>query len=223
MNNVKKGLTVAILSVLALSGCESMKERNMLTGEVEFNDTTKWATIGATGGAAVGGLGGIAGAAIGGLAGAAAGGYYGYTIDLAKEELSDAFVDFGITVEDIDGVIHISIQEAMLFNTGEYKIDEKNMHIINTFLDIVSNIEEEFFIKVSGHTDNTGELKYNISLSESRAKEIAYHLYKNGLPAKAIDYRGFADMKPVADNDTEEGRAANRRVEIEIIPGIVKY
>lgn len=224
MNHFKKGITaIAALTALTLSGCSAVKEENMLTGEEEFNQTSTWATLGATGGAAIGGLGGVAGAAIGGAIGGVAGGYYGYTMDLAKEDLADAFEEFGIEVEDVDGVINISIQNDLLFDTSDFELQEKNKEILDTLLSIVSNIEEEFFVKVSGHTDNTGELKYNVSLSESRAKAVSFYLFKNGLPAKAIDYRGFASLKPIASNDTEEGREKNRRVEIKIIPGAVKY
>lgn len=223
MFKYKKGLVAITLMSLFVTGCSSMKDENALTGESEFNSTSTGAAVGATSGAAVGAIGGAAGAAIGAVIGGAAGGYYGYTQDEAKDELRDELEDLGIEVTDVDGVIHVKLQNNLLFEKGADVISGNGQEILDTFLSIVKQLESSNYLKISGHTDNTGNRDFNISLSEQRAKKIAFYLFENGFPAKQIDYSGYADLMPVADNDTEEGRKLNRRVSIEIIPSVVKY
>ena len=72
-------------------------------------------------------------------------------------------------------------------------------------------------IEISGHTDNQGSLKYNTDLSESRAKTVVDYLIGKGIAENRLTYKGYAYEKPIATNDTEEGRSANRRVEFKIL------
>lgn len=221
--NFKKSLMVLALGTVFLSGCSSMKKENVLTGEKSFTESAKWSTLGATSGAAVGGIGGAAGALVGAAVGGAVGGYYGFSLDLAAEELSDEIEQMGVEVHDNDGAIHIIIQDAMLFDVGEHKLTKESSEILKEIATTIGKVEQDFIIKVSGHTDNTGDFKFNVSLSEQRAKVVAKYLHRNGIGAKAIDYRGFANLKPLFDNDTEEHKAQNRRVEIEILPNLIAY
>ena len=69
-----------------------------------------------------------------------------------------------------------------------------------------------------GHTDSTGSDAYNQGLSERRARSVADYLSSHGVQSARIGTRGFGETQPVASNETEEGRAANRRVEIKIVP-----
>lgn len=69
-------------------------------------------------------------------------------------------------------------------------------------------------VELAGHTDIVGSHAYNMKLSEARAKEIADYLIKIGVPADRVSYKGYGPDKPIADNETEEGRAKNRRTEI---------
>jgi len=72
-------------------------------------------------------------------------------------------------------------------------------------------------IEISGHTDNIGTREFNLKLSESRAKSVAVYIISKGISADRIIYKGYADLKPIADNNSEQGRALNRRVEFKII------
>ncbi|MEO1514476.1 MAG: OmpA family protein [Bacteroidota bacterium] len=72
--------------------------------------------------------------------------------------------------------------------------------------------QSELSIKVCGHTDNSGQAEYNLVLSEKRAAAVADYLAQKGISKKRLQLQGFGDSQPVADNDTEEGRQANRRV-----------
>jgi outer membrane protein OmpA-like peptidoglycan-associated protein len=72
-------------------------------------------------------------------------------------------------------------------------------------------------IEISGHTDNTGNEKFNLTLSENRAKVVAQYLISHGIDSKRIRYKGYGEKMPVADNNTEEGRSKNRRTEFQIV------
>lgn len=218
-----KSLMVLALGVAFLSGCSSMKKDDLLTGEKGFTDSAKWATLGATSGAAVGGIGGAAGALVGAAVGGAVGGYYGFTLDLAAEELSDDIEQMGVSVNDVDGVIQITVQDTMLFDVSDDRLTQQSKNILGTIAETIGRVDQEFIVKVSGHTDDTGDFKFNVTLSEDRAKVVAKYLYDHGIGAKAIDYRGFAHLKPLVDNVDDESRAKNRRVEIQILPNMVAY
>ena len=87
-------------------------------------------------------------------------------------------------------------------------------------LDRIANIlkrHPNLKIEISGHTDNQGSLKFNTELSESRAKTVVDYMIKKGIPAARLTYKGYAFEIPIADNDTEEGRWQNRRVEVKIL------
>ena len=72
-------------------------------------------------------------------------------------------------------------------------------------------------MEISGHTDNTGSLKLNTRLSQARAESVVDYIVEHGIEASRLEAKGYAFSRPVAPNDTAEGRAANRRVEFEIL------
>lgn len=71
-------------------------------------------------------------------------------------------------------------------------------------------------VRVAGYTDSVGNADYNVDLSQRRAKAVAMQLVKDGVPAKNVSFIGYGAANPVASNKTKEGRAQNRRVELEI-------
>ncbi len=72
-------------------------------------------------------------------------------------------------------------------------------------------------IEVGGHTDNKGKPAYNLDLSQKRAKAVYDFLVKKGVVAARLKFKGFGDTVPISTNDTEEGRALNRRTEMKIV------
>ena len=72
-------------------------------------------------------------------------------------------------------------------------------------------------IEVGGHTDGKGTVEYNKKLSENRARAVVEYLISKGLEPRRLQYKGYGKSKPIAPNDTEEGRSQNRRVEITIL------
>ncbi|MFN5761520.1 MAG: OmpA family protein, partial [Sphingobacteriales bacterium] len=72
-------------------------------------------------------------------------------------------------------------------------------------------------IQINGHTDNVGKTADNMMLSNNRAKAVVDFLIKKGISASRLLSKGFGETHPMGDNNTEEGRAKNRRTEVEVI------
>jgi len=104
--------------------------------------------------------------------------------------------------------IYFKTSEALLLSESFKELDELLKYLIKN---------PKINIEVLGHTDNVGNKSSNQLLSENRAKSVAGYLIKNGIEPSKITYKGYGSSKPKASNDTEEGRAKNRRVEIKII------
>jgi outer membrane protein OmpA-like peptidoglycan-associated protein len=103
----------------------------------------------------------------------------------------------------------------LFFESGKFKLQDKSdieLFKIITFL----NNNEKTKIEISGHTDNVGKPEDNLKLSTNRAKEVYDFLIQAGIPSLRISYKGYADKKPIASNETEEGRSQNRRIEFTI-------
>lgn len=103
------------------------------------------------------------------------------------------------------------------FRTGDSEIDATNFALMNKVIESLSQFPNAKIV-VSGHTDNQGGDKINLSLSQERAQNVAEFLTQVGrIPAQRIEVIGYGKAQPVANNDSDEGRAANRRVEILIV------
>ncbi len=72
-------------------------------------------------------------------------------------------------------------------------------------------------IEISGHTDNKGDKKYNLTLSQKRAESVVNYLVQKGIAAARLVAKGFGDTMPIAPNDTEESKAKNRRTEVKVL------
>ena len=105
------------------------------------------------------------------------------------------------------------LMKQSLFEFDSAKIAEDNyagLDVVSDFLKENPNIS----VKVDGHTDNVGSKEYNQKLSERRAEAVANYLKEKGVNSTQISTEGFGFSKPIASNDTEEGRAQNRRTEL---------
>ncbi|MDR2928191.1 MAG: OmpA family protein [Cytophagaceae bacterium] len=106
--------------------------------------------------------------------------------------------------------------ENILFNTGNATLRPESFTELNKLVNLLKE-NPGIKIEVSGHTDNTGSAAVNERLSKSRALSVKNYLASQGISADRVEYEGYGFQRPVADNNTEAGRAANRRVEIEIL------
>jgi outer membrane protein OmpA-like peptidoglycan-associated protein len=109
-----------------------------------------------------------------------------------------------------------TILRNIFFETDSYALKESSYPELENLLALLKN-NPGIHIEISGHTDSTGSFDYNMELSENRARSVRNYLTDKGVSEKRLRYKGYADVKPVDTNDTEEGRANNRRTEFEII------
>jgi OOP family OmpA-OmpF porin len=110
----------------------------------------------------------------------------------------------------------IKILEQVKFKTGKADILPESEPILQAVLKILNEHPEILKIRVEGHTDNTGNRGLNKTLSTARAASVAKWLTSHGIDKKRMTSQGFGQEKPIAPNDTEEGRRDNRRVEFHI-------
>jgi outer membrane protein OmpA-like peptidoglycan-associated protein len=206
--------SLAAVSLVSLSAC--VTDPN--TGERKISRTAIGGAGGALAGYLLGGLIGgktarIVGAGIGGVAGGA----IGYQMDEQIRELREQTAGSGVDVTSDGQSILVNLPNGVTFPVDSYTIQPG---FRGTLDDIAASLQRfpNSLIDVYGHTDSTGSYEYNQSLSERRARAVADYLAARGISGGRIQSQGFGETQPVASNDTEQGRAANRRVEIKIVP-----
>ncbi|UVO52314.1 OmpA family protein [Sphingomonas sp. SUN019] len=213
-----KFLTAAATAALAFtSACTT----DPVTGERQISKAAIGGIGGALGGYLLGDLVGgrrdrtekIIGAGIGGIAGAGIGAY----MDKQERDLRarTAGTDVEITRQGDDLLLNIPSGINFAYDSATVAPQFQRT------LDQVAGVLGEYnrtYIDVYGHTDSTGSDAYNQSLSERRAGSVASYLSSRGVQSARIGTRGFGETQPIASNETEDGRAENRRVEIKIVP-----
>jgi OOP family OmpA-OmpF porin len=107
---------------------------------------------------------------------------------------------------------HVALY-GVLFDFNKSKLQPASDAVLQQVADLLAK-DKTLKVEVQGHTDNVGGDAYNQTLSEARARAVADWLSKHGVAAAGLSARGYGKTKPVADNNNDEGRAKNRRVEI---------
>ncbi|GEK73475.1 MULTISPECIES: OmpA family protein [Halomonas] len=216
--------TVRMIAPLAaaalLVGCTTT---NPNTGETQRSQTGTGATIGAVVGAAAGALSGDGStsrrdrALIGAAVGAAAGGGIGAYMDKQEEQLRQSMEGTGIGVERQGNDIILNMPSSVTFG---FDSSELTMQARNALNDVSSVLTQypETRVNIAGHTDSTGDASYNQRLSERRAQAVGSYLSQSGVASNRLYMNGYGENQPVASNETEAGRAQNRRVEITLTP-----
>ncbi len=206
MTFTKSVLTVGVFAVL-LTGCET-------------TNTGKGAAIGAATGAVLGKATGdhddkriFIGAAIGALAGAAVGDY----MDKQEEAFRDELAGSGVEVVREGDNIRLVMPSNITFATDQSYISS-GFHSTLDAIAKVMNKYEKTYLSVEGHTDSTGKDSYNMTLSQQRAQSVKDYLVNHQIMSARISTQGYGETRPVASNDSANGRALNRRVEIQIVP-----
>ena len=189
-----------------LAGCATQQQNNT--------------AIGAGAGAAVGaGLGALIGngkgAAIGAGIGAVAGGLVGYNWKVVKDDVQKSGASsLGIDVVEMpDGSLKVNIPSNVSFDTDKTQLKPALLPVLDSVARSL-NQHQELRAKVVGHTDSTGAMAHNQTLSVNRAKSVTDYLARQGVAAGRLSVEGRGPNDPIGDNATAEGRAANRRVEI---------
>ncbi|MCL6707720.1 OmpA family protein [Pseudomonas sp. R2.Fl] len=215
-----KKLSVLALAATYLSACTTT---DPYTGEQKMSNTAGGAMLGAAagalGGLAVGGSAtgrrdsALVGAAIGGLAGGMIGNY----MDRQEAELRAQLQGTGISVTRNGDNIILNMPSNITFATDQYQVVPEFYPTLNSVAIVLKKFDKTL-IDVNGHTDSTGSLQHNEQLSQNRAQSVANYLFGQGVEARRVSAMGFGPSQPVATNATAEGRALNRRVEIQIAP-----
>lgn len=181
----------------------------------------KKTAIGAAAGTAVGaGAGALISKATGGSAaegaiyGAAAGLVTGGLIGNYYDKQAKELAKIAEVTKTENGIV-VTLKNDILFDTGSAVLSEASQ---KTLIDLNRVLKKypENIILVKGHTDSTGSAAYNQTLSEKRAKAVYDFILENGLKTSSLSYKGYASTQPIASNNTAEGRAKNRRVELSI-------
>ncbi|MDP5077753.1 MAG: OmpA family protein, partial [Nonlabens sp.] len=108
-----------------------------------------------------------------------------------------------------------SYAKTILFDTGKTTIKTQSAKVLNDIVDILKKYPQAKF-SIDGHTDSVGSDSNNQRLSEGRALSVKSYLVENGIDEFRLSSQGFGESKPVASNDTRDGKAQNRRVEINL-------
>jgi len=216
---VMTALALAIAVGLA-AGCQTT---DPFTGETKTTSATYGAIIGAGAGAAVGMISGrdakqrrqraLIGAGVGALAGGAVGAY----MDKQEDELRKVMRDSGVTVTRKGDDIILNMPGNITFRTDSADLNSQFFKVLDGVAQVAKKYDKTI-IEVAGHTDSTGTAEYNRGLSQRRANSVADYLTTRGVAQARIMTAAGGEDHPIASNATEQGRAANRRVEVTLSP-----
>ena len=185
-----------------------------------LSKTVQGTAIGAAAGGAVGAVIGkqtgntAAGAIIGAAVGGAAGAYIGNYMDKQAEEMQRDLE--GARIERVGEGIMITFDSGILFDFDKSSLKAEARTNLDK-LAVILNKYADTDLLVDGHTDSKGSDNYNLTLSQSRAQSVANYLANLQVASTRMTLHGYGESRPIATNDTEEGRALNRRVEVGIM------
>ncbi|MDC8004219.1 OmpA family protein [Aureisphaera galaxeae] len=212
-------ISLALVLALGLTGCDATRNAN---------NKQKGAVIGAAGGAVLGAIlgnnigkggNGEIGAVIGGVVGGAAGVLIGAKMDKNAQKIEEEVP--GAKVERVDDGIIVTFDgenNGVYFDTNKYNINADSKATLDKLAGVLVEFRDTDVLVV-GHTDSTGSDEYNMTLSKNRAQSVTnYFTGSKGLSPGRFNTNWFGETSPIASNDTPEGRAQNRRVNIVIVP-----
>ena len=211
-----RAVALAAAVTLALAGCQTT---DPYTGEQKTSNTAKGAGIGAVGGAVAGALFSgkrkavLLGAGLGALAGGAVGNY----MDREEAKLRAQLQGTGVSVTRVGDAIILNMPGNVTFATDSSDISADFYPVLDSVA-LVINEFEQTYVDVVGHTDSTGPEEHNQRLSVARASSVARYLESQKVLPERVQTTGMGQTSPIATNDTPEGRALNRRVEIRLTP-----
>ena len=216
---IKKGsiLALSLILVLSLTQCKAIQNAN---------NKQKGGVIGAAGGAVIGAIignnvgkggNGELGAVIGGVVGGTAGVLIGNKMDKQAQKIEEEIP--GAEVERVDNGIVVTFDEGsgVYFATNKFNINQASQTTLNKLVGVFKEYPDTNILVV-GHTDSTGDAAYNMELSKNRAYAVTNYLIGTGLSSGRFTTNWFGETQPMHDNNTVEGRAKNRRVNIAILP-----
>ena len=216
----QSALCLALIAALATAGCATDEYGNSRP----YTNAEKGAMMGAIGGAVAGaainhknrGKGALIGAVGGGLAGGAVGHY----MDTQQKDLQKvlaAEVSAGNIDKNPDNSLLVSMTSATAFDSGSYALKTGFYPVLDKIAKVL-NTYGKTSLTIVGHTDNVGSDAANQTLSDRRADAVEQYLKMRNVAPQRLTSYGRGEASPRAGNNTEAGRALNRRVEILIVP-----
>lgn len=127
----------------------------------------------------------------------------------------DSFLVVDIPLKPIEAGASI-ILKNIFFETGKTNLDQGSIVELDQLVQLL-NDNPAMRVMISGHTDNTGRKEDNMNLSLSRARSVVQYLLSRGISTNRLVPKGFGDTRPIASNDTEQGKSLNRRTELNVI------
>lgn len=149
--------------------------------------------------------------------GAIVGGGVGYYMDTQEAKLRKQLRGTGVSVERDGNNINLIMPSNITFASDGRNLQSKFYPVLDSVGLVVKEYNKTSIV-VSGHTDSTGSNAYNQKLSEERARSVADFLVTKNVNPARIQLVGMGETRPVASNNTENGRSLNRRVEITLYP-----
>lgn len=149
-------------------------------------------------------------------------------LDKLKNKVANALNGYegkGLTVENRNGKVYVSLENSLLFKSASWTIDEKGQKALTQLAEVLAN-QSDIDVLIEGHTDNVpytsqGAIKDNWDLSVMRATSIVKILMKTkGIAPERITAGGRGEHLPIASNKTRTGRAQNRRIDIILTPNL---
>ena len=204
----------AVLATFTLGGCESMDDQQRRTATGAGIGAAAGAAIGAIGNDSNRGRGAAAGAAIGAAAGALGGYVWNKRMEDQQKQIQQQTQGTGVEVtRTADNRLQINIPGDIAFDSGQAAIRPNFRSALDNFAQSLQQ-NPSTTVTIVGHTDSTGSPAVNEPLSLQRADATRDYLVTRGVAANRFQIDGRGAREPVANNDTDAGRARNRRVEI---------
>lgn len=212
-----KPVSLALVFAFGVSACTT----DPYTGERQASKTAVGAgvgaVVGALGGAIVGGSNGRKAALIGAGIGALAGGGVGAYMDAQEADLRKQLQGTGVSVTRQGDNLILNMPGNVTFDTDSTVLKQHFDQVLDSVALVLKKYDKTY-VDVLGHTDSVGSEAYNMRLSYKRASVVADYLQMQGVKRERMVVNGLGEGFPIASNDTEEGRALNRRVEIALSP-----
>lgn len=204
---------VLLSSTLILTSCETVQNANSQQKGTAIG-AAAGAVLGGVIGNNVGGKNGALGAVLGGVVGGVAGNVIGAKMDKQAKEIQETLP--GAEVERVGEGIKVTLGE----NTVNFDFDSSNLTTtaksnLNKLAEVLTN-NPDTNINIFGYTDSKGSDEYNLGLSQRRAAAVKTYLVSQGVASSRLTTQGMGEADPIATNDTNAGRAQNRRVEFAI-------
>ncbi|HVU93807.1 MAG TPA: OmpA family protein [Puia sp.] len=141
--------------------------------------------------------------------------FYSENFSLDKNQVADSAYQIDIPLQPLEANAAVVLKN-IFFESNKYQLKSESEAELNEVVQLMKE-NPTLHIQISGHTDNSGKATDNQLLSENRAKAVTNYLVAKGIAAARLTYKGFGDTQPIADNATPEGRARNRRTELNVI------